>query len=694
MRTSRTSLLILCLLVAAPVALVDAPPAAGQSADPVNVLTLELGTLGGTESFGIDISPSGLVVGSAQNADGAWRPFSYQLPAGPMIDIGTLAWAEFYHGPLGVTDDGVVIGYASNYTEYQYEVWAVDATVPSPTMRTLPFPDVALGSRPWMYPEAMNRDGWVVGWWGDDTDVDDYRAFVYDPDEDETTNLGYFGYDWNFKDVAASAAVGYKEHGDSFTGFVQPLDASARIDLNDEFGWDESYANAINDAGMVVGEYRDGEDVSENWFAFAWDQTNSPVVLPRRDGVYNSPTLVSEDWIIGQQWWPLHRPVVYDLTDLEAQPVLLAEMGTAHAISDEGVVVGSLVDGGGRLVAYDLRIDPAQPTELPMTDGVYSGARAVVEFGGHTIVVGRILQSYDTYHNRAVAWVLGVPDAPSIALVADSDGIDPVSGVTADTTPTLAGTTEPGGQVVVRRDSEVVATITADATTGAWSYTSDTLADGTYELTATLQPADGWPSNPATLNITIETIPAPTVTVGTATVRGSTVTVPFTITGTYDPASLTCQLDDGAQVACDSSTGHTFTNVTAGGHDATVRATTPTGLTGSGSTTFTVKGKTTEPIPPPGVLTVTITKTSAARNGPVTVNFTATGGTAPYDYTCSLTGGTTEVTESCESPWTYPGDGTWLAGGKYQVTVSAVDSADPPGSATATATVNIPGAKK
>jgi hypothetical protein len=173
------------------------------------------------------------------------------------------------------------------------------------------------------------------------------------------------------------------------------------------------------------------------------------------------------------------------------------------------------------------------------------------------------------------------------------------------------------------------------------------------------------------------------------------VTVPFTISGTYSPASLTCQLDDGAQVACDSSTEHTFNNVPAGEHVATVRAATPGGVQGAGSTAFTVKGRTTEPTPPPEVLTVTITSTTAARNGPVTVDFAASGGTTPYSYTCTLVGGTTNVTDDgCVSPWTYPTDGTWLAGGRYQVTVTAADSADPAGSATATATVNVPGAKK
>lgn len=696
MRISRTSALLLCVLLVAPVVLMNAPPAAGQS-DPINVLTLDLGTLeGGSQSFAKDISPSGLVVGNAQNTAGARRPFAYQLPDGPMTELPTLESAT-ENEVLGVTDAGVVIGYASNYEVGLFEVFAVDATAEPPTMTTLPLPAEA-GSNPWLWPEAMNRDGSVVGWWGDDTDDDvDYRAFVYDPASDQTTNLGYFGNVWTFGDVAASAAVGYKEHGDSFTGFVQPLDASARIDLNDEFSWEESYAYGINDAGVVVGQARVGEDTSgnENWFSFAWDQSNDPVVLPEREGLSNWPTFVNEDWIIVREVWP-GNTAVYDLTDLSAEPVPLEQLLIARALSDEGVVVGNEAGTADpHAIAYDLNVDPPQPIELPTPDGISSSAYAVAEVDGHTVVVGDVEQSAGTRQFTAGAWVLGVPDTPTIALVADSDGIDPVDGVTADATPTLTGTTDQDGQVVIRRDGSEVATITADATTGAWSYTSPDLTDGTYEFTATLEPTTGWPSSPATVIVTIEVVPPPTVTVGTAKVTGPNVTVPFTIDGTYDPASLTCQLDDATPVPCASDTEHTFTEVAQGDHVATVQAATPTGRTGQDSTTFTVKAaRFAEPDPPPSVLTVTITDVTAAKNGPITVDFSADGGTDPYTYTCTLVGGTTELTvDGCESPWVYPDDGSWLAGGNYEVSITALDGAETPVEHTATARVNVPGPK-
>lgn len=683
---------LLCLLLLAPALVVAGPTAESQAATTTNVLLLDLGTLGGTNSSGMDLHTSGLVVGHSDIDGAGAHAFSYDLLAdGPMNDLGTLE-AGSYTTVLGITDSGEVIGYSGSRTV------AYDTTDPTAQMTALPLP-IEASDDPWTWPEVMHGTGGVAGWWGDVNDDDvNYRAFAYDPSTDTSTNLGFFGSDWSFYDMNSVAAVGYVQAGATYTGFVQPLDGSARIDLNTTFGWDESYAEGISDDGLVIGYYCDDgvtPDVycnNEEWFGFAWNQTNSPVTLPLSRGYNTSPVLVNADWIIAQETWPSYAWVAYDRQDLTQAPVLLDGLYSPQSISDDGLVVGRTSDWMTPAV-YDLAATP--PELIPLSNlGGSAPARVAERIGGHIIVVGSVNVADGTGTFHAAAWVVGVPDAPTIALTADDDGIAPVGSLTADTTPTLAGTTEPSGPVVVRAgDGTVLATVTADAT-GAWSYTSPGLTDGTYEFTATYEPATGWPSNPAAATVTVETVPPPTVTVGIPKVTGSTVTVPFTIEGTYDPASLTCQLDDTTPVPCASTTEHTFTEVAQGDHVATIKAATAAGAVGQGSAIFTVKAaKYTEPEPPPTVLTVTITDVTAAKNGPITATFEAQAGTAPHTYACTLVGGTTDVTHPCTSPWTYPTDSSWLAGGKYQLSVTVTDSAVPAGTATATATVNLPGPK-
>ena len=699
MRPSRTSLFA-CLVLVAPVTLVGGPPAAGQTSDPVNVLTIDLGTLGGAgeRTYAYDINGDGVVVGdSTAVAEAAFR---YDLVAGgPMVDLGVLP-DQTMAQVLGITDGGVIMGMSGWSSGFRY-----DTTAATPQMTPVPWPPGA-GDNPWLDLDrigtpAMNSAGWIIGMWGDDTDVGtDYRAFVYDPLQHITTDLGVYGY-FEAYDANADSAVGYRE--DDETGFVQSLDGGARIDLNTEFGWDESSANAISDDGWVVGEYCDDSLVSdeycanEEWTGFAWDQTNQdqtnqPVKLAPRVGASVTPVLVNDGWIIAREGQESsYGTVAYSRQNLTLSPIVLEGLRYPEAISDAGVVLGEV---SGLLDAiYDLQASPPQMIELPTLGGTQSQARGVAEVGDHTVVVGYATTSAEALH--ATAWVLGVPDAPTIALADDTDGIVPVGSVTADQTPTLTGTAEPSGPVVIRRDGTVLDTVTADPTTGAWSYTSPSLSDGTYGFTATYEPSSGWPSNPSTANVTVETVeavPAPTVTIGSAKVRGATVTVAFTVDGTYVPASLTCQLDDTTSVPCAGPTEHTFTDVAKGDHVVTVRAETQAGLAGNDSTVVTVKsGKVTEPQPPSGALSVSVTSVTAVKDGPITAEFLAAAGAAPYSYTCSLVGATTDVTETCTSPWAYPHDASSLAGGKYQLTVTVTDSAVPPASVATTVTVNVPG---
>jgi hypothetical protein len=337
-------------------------------------------------------------------------------------------------------------------------------------------------------------------------DPDNYRVFVYDPVNNVTTDQGGFGPNYQFQGMNADTAVGWAQVGDTYTGFLLPLGGGPRTDLNTRFGWPESYVYGINQAGWVIGEYCASGcgTPDDQWVAFAWDHDVSvgPVPLPQRADTYARPVALNETWIVAVEDPPSNAAVAYTLEDLAAAPTLVGEMKGPRLISDAGVVVGGY---SHPLHAYDLAAASPQTIELGTIGGMSQTPAAVAEVGGHTIVVGGDVTPDGSYH--AVAWVLGVPDGPTIALVADSDGIVPVDGVTADPTPTLAGTTEPAGHVVIHRAGTEIGAVTADATTGAWSYTSTGLADGTYTFTATLEPAAGWPSGSSPATVTVTTTP-------------------------------------------------------------------------------------------------------------------------------------------------------------------------------------------
>lgn len=71
----------------------------------------DLGTLGGTRSFGADINNSGQVVGDSFVAgDETIRPFLYSN--GVMTDLGSLG--GFFASATGINDGGQVVGYADS----------------------------------------------------------------------------------------------------------------------------------------------------------------------------------------------------------------------------------------------------------------------------------------------------------------------------------------------------------------------------------------------------------------------------------------------------------------------------------------------------------------------------------------------------------------------------------------------------
>ena len=182
------------------------------------------------------------------------------------------------------------------------------------------------------------------------------------------------------------------------------------------------------------------------------------------------------------------------------------------------------------------------------------------------------------------------PAIPSIAtLSAASDtGSSQSDGITADTTPTLTGTADPGSTVTLydTDGSSVRGSATADGA-GLWSITSAPLAAGAHTLTTKASDAAG---NFSTASLGLSLTIDPTAPVlASATVNGSTLVLTYTDTGTLDainaaaPGAFTVMVGAVANVvtaavvnAAAKTVTLTLTTAVTNGQAVTVAYTDPT----------------------------------------------------------------------------------------------------------------------
>jgi hypothetical protein len=100
--------------------------------------------------------------------------------------------------------------------------------------------------------------------------------------------------------------------------------------------------------------------------------------------------------------------------------------------------------------------------------------------GAHTITASET----DVAGNTGTASLSFTLDsvAPAVTEVLADDTGTPGDGITYD--PTLTGTADPGGQVVLTEGTATIGSVTADAT-GAWTFTPTNLTQGTHTIVAT-----------------------------------------------------------------------------------------------------------------------------------------------------------------------------------------------------------------
>ena len=150
--------------------------------------------------------------------------------------------------------------------------------------------------------------------------------------------------------------------------------------------------------------------------------------------------------------------------------------------------------------------------------------------------------------------VPGAPGVPDLAAASDT-GTSNTDNVTADTTPTFDGTSEPNATVQLLANAVVVGTGTASGA-GAWTITSSALTDAVYSFTAVQTDAAGNGPSAASagLSVTINTaVPAapsaPDLSAASDTGASSTDNITSDTTPTFTgtgPASTAIDLFAGA----------------------------------------------------------------------------------------------------------------------------------------------------
>ncbi|AWG45842.1 MULTISPECIES: PEP-CTERM sorting domain-containing protein [unclassified Massilia] len=206
----------------------------------------DLGTLGGTRSFGYALNDRGMVTGDASPASGAGHAFVYAK--GTMRDLGTLPGGSSSIG-LGINNAGQVTGSATTGTGQTHAMLADDRG-----MRDLG----TLGGN-FSYGSGINQAGHVVGASNLGGDESQRHAFFYR--DGVMTDLGDLG-------GVRSVAEGINDHDQIIGAIVDAAEVAHSflytngvVNMLGDFGGRYTGAWDINNLGQVVGYSTFSDDI-------------------------------------------------------------------------------------------------------------------------------------------------------------------------------------------------------------------------------------------------------------------------------------------------------------------------------------------------------------------------------------------------------------------------------------------------
>lgn len=306
-------------------ALAPAPASAAQG-----WALVDIGTLGGTGSYGAAVSDSGIVAGCSDTREGATHAFLYEN--GALRDLGPGC-------ALAVNSNGVAAGRAATG---ELQVWGRDATV-------------RLGMQGNI--GGINDSGTVAGTRGAGASA---RAFVYR--DGVVTDLGTLddrdpGARSEATAINASGQVVGSSNGHAFVH-----EAGRMRDLG-TLGGNNSAARAINARGVIVGSASNelGQPT-----AFVYSQSMAALPAP----AYANATGINASGQVVGSVEGIHGFVLQGnaLSHLDQLPAVVAK-GWRNldptGINDRGWIVGTGENANGDLRAFLLVPSGTKPRRLP-----------------------------------------------------------------------------------------------------------------------------------------------------------------------------------------------------------------------------------------------------------------------------------------------------------------------------------------
>ena len=327
---------------------------------------IDLGTLGGGESYGAGLSSTGSVAGWSADPAGDLRAFSF---SGAMAGLGGGSESQ----ARGINASGTVAGTAYTNGQAQATVWQAGNPVSLGTLG---------GSQ--SYATAINDRGQVVGSASDATGQG--HAFIYDGGRLDALG-GIAGWQW-------STAAAVNENGHA-AGTTQLASGEFRAVVWDSagdpvelqtLGGSASWAMGMNESGLVAGAsttdagwmhaflYRGGAMIDlgslggGNSGAYDVNAAGSVVGYSLLEGgasaafLYSNGVLYNLNSLIGNSGWDLqHAMAINDQGQIagsgtyngEVRAFRLDPLGSADSIptiyNPEPGTMGLLLSGGGLL---------------------------------------------------------------------------------------------------------------------------------------------------------------------------------------------------------------------------------------------------------------------------------------------------------------------------------------------------------